>query len=593
MRHKKKSKDTKKFLQIFGICIFLCILSFCARKEVTENISVGTEAESSSKSVLELQPVGVTEVESQEEQGTEEALEEESEIEEKAEEELETEEKSETAEAEEEESEPSEETEESGETVVKITETAGTPGEDGVILSEIRYDESLYWDHMPVHFVFSDGMAVEWRPQYGLYTVKEVQCLDLTEDGVKEILLWGYATNTAGEYNMLNIFQIHGREVTEVPFQDDIEELGDKLCSTHLFYLNRDGQKGYGLQVETSGKEGAMSFIEQQMEIYYENGKWRKLPRRNLNPQVSLESDSEEARLYEAFLRGECNAGEAEHRYLPTEYCRLGVMDYEDFSFHDILDGVLADSVRTFQALEVDIECGLIDCVESVEYGLIDCGDDGNPELVVRIRGVHEYLIDADCSLILIFGCRNGKVELLYGVDTWESRHAEIYLDGTIYTDGKGGVYSGVDDERIFRAWADSDEAAYLGVECGKIGADGVYRERYEVINGMGKEVGSMTTYQPLHREELSADFYQCRIENKTIYAYRILDDVPDDVLEHTLDYIAENEEKLGVKFITYEMMKALCNVQERKLGIDDHGNEENKIQWKKLQGCEEYTKMT
>lgn len=600
MKHKKKSQYTKKFLRIFCVCIFLCILSFCVRKEVTEK----TEEETGSKSVLEVQTAEVMEEESEEEPGREEVTEENTVTDEATEEEPETEEKSEEksepAEAEEEESESSEETEESGETVVKITETAGTPGEDGVVLSEVRYDESTSDDrsghrdmYIPVQFVFSDGSVVEWQSLYAWYTPENVQCLDLTGDGVKEVLLWGYFANTAGEYNMLNIFQIHGKEVTEVSFQDDIEELRDGVCNTHLFYLNRGSKKGCALQVETFGKEGAMVFLEQRMEIYYENGKWKKLPGRNLNPQVSLESDSEEARLYEAFLRGECNAGEAVLRCLATEYFHLG---YMNVSFHTILDHVMEDSIRTFQAPVVDIEdieCGLIDCVGSVEYGLMDCGDDGKPEIAVQIRGVHEYAINADCNLILIFGCRNGKVEFLYGVDTWESRHAEIYLDGTIYTDGKGGVYSGVDDERIFHAQADNDEAAYRSVECGKIGADGVYRERYEVITGMGKEVGSMTTYEPLHNEELSVDFYQCLIENKTMYAYQIHDDVPGDVLEHTLEYIEENEEKLGVQFFTYETMKALCDAQERKLGICDHDDEANKIQWQTLQGCEEYTKMT
>lgn len=201
-------------------------------------------------------------------------------------------------------------TEESGETVLKISETAGTPGKDGAVLTKVRQQYTVSFpESTPVQFVFDDGTAVEWTSIYALYELKNAECLDVTGDGVKEVLLWGYYVNTATEYNMLNIFQIDGREVTELRFWDDIEELRDEACNTNLFYMNRGDKKGYALQVETYGKEGAQVFLEQQMEIYYENGKWRKLPGRELKPQVSLESHSEAAKIYEAFLRGEMQCG--------------------------------------------------------------------------------------------------------------------------------------------------------------------------------------------------------------------------------------------------------------------------------------------
>lgn len=360
MKNKKKSKYKINYLLIFCGCVLFCALSFCGEKEEAARAAEAKEPKAS---------------------------------------------------------------EESGETILKISETAGTPGANGAVLTEVRYDESMYMD-MLVKFVFSDGKVVEWKSKYSPYTVKAVECLDLTGDGVKEVLLWGYFTNTAGEYNMLNIFQIEGGEVKEMLFWDDIEELRDKVCHTNLFYTGRGGRQGYALQIETWGKEGACVFLEQEMEIYYEGGRWRKLPGRNIKPQVSLESDREEARLYEAFLRGECHSGESESCRYAAVYCHLALID---FCFQDVLDSVLAE-------------------------------------------------------------------------------------------------------------------------------------------------------------------FYQCLIGDKTIYAYRIFEDAPGDVLEHTLGYIEENEEQLGKKFFSYETMLALCDAQERKLGIADHDSKENKVRWHKLQGCEEYT---
>lgn len=476
------------------------------------------------------------------------------------------------------------------EAVFQIPEAPGTPGEDGVVLTQVRYQSYDGFRWKALQFVFSDGTAVEWEPFYEHYKLKNVECLDLTGDGVSELLLWGYFVNTAGEYNLLNIFQIDGREVGELSFQEDIAELKDEVCHTNLFYTDRGGRKGYALQVETRGKEGAQIFLEQVMEIYYEGGRWRKLPGRNLAPRVSLESDSWEARIYEAFLRGECSGGESENARFAARYCYPVLNDYEDFCFQDILDGILAGSRGTFEtsAPVEKLECERIDCVE---YGLLDCGGDGIPELALRVRGVHKYSVNQDCDSILIFGCRDGRVELLFGVDAWEGRRVEICLDGSVHTEAAGRAYSG-GGERIFHEVVDTDGGglAYRSVSDGKIGADGVYKELVEVIAGMGEEVGQMTEYPPLHGEELSADFYQCMLGDKTIYAYRILGDTPGGVLEHIQDYIAENEDRLGVKFFSYETMEALCDAWERKFGLGGWDSQKNRIQWQALQGCEEYT---
>lgn len=48
---------------------------------------------------------------------------------------------------------------------------------------------------------------------------------------------------------------------------------------------------------------------------------------------------------------------------------KTGLKDYADFSFQDILDGILEGSRKmhgTSAAAVEDVECGLIDCVEGV-----------------------------------------------------------------------------------------------------------------------------------------------------------------------------------------------------------------------------------
>lgn len=398
------------------------------------------------------------------------------------------------------------------------------------VLADIRYDENLDGD-VPVEFVFSDGTVVE---RQSMYPVMDVEYLDMTGDGVDEVLLKGMfhdgmeTEDPAWPYHStLDIFQIDGSEAVELSFTDDIEELQGKVCEVHVFQLDRGGRKGNALHVRAYIKENLIYNLEKEMDIFYENGKWVKLPKRKFEPTVSLGSDSEDV-----------------------------------FSFQDILETIISDArARTGWP---------VDGVERVIYGLMDCGSDGELELVVEVLGVHIYSQNDDSSVIMVFRHSDGKLELIYGVNTWARSETHILSDGSIDGGGSGGA--------TLHCW-----------EQGKIGADGVYREAYYLSIGSGQAVGEMEPCYDFQDIEFSPVFYQCKMEGETIYAYDIEEDTPEELREDVLEYIGENEKNLGVEFLTYEKMDALRNARIQELGISEGNDEDKQIFWQTLNGCEDY----
>lgn len=535
MEHKKNTIFIKNSLLIFGACTIFSVLLSCAGKDKEEGkISAETETVFAGEKISDMQRAETTEDVSEEMAGT-------------AGESIGV----------------SEDMEASEETTAKISAIAGMPGKDGIVLTDVEFEKRLFGEkseeNVPVQFVFSDGTAVEWQLSHEVW---RAEYYDVTGDGVLEVLLEGYD----GGNSTVDIFQIEGKEVTELSFPHDFLELQGRSYDTEFFYVNRGNREGYGLEVKTYKKQGEEAVLDQCLEIFYENGKWIRLPERRFEPEVSLESDSVEARVYESFLRGECGAEISEHYHDAIRHSEMVPFgkNREDFYLRDVLDSIILNANRWEHHLKG---------VGQVRYALINCGSDGSMELAVEISGVHIYSEMDDSSVLMVFQCKDGKAELIYGVDTWARRDVYFCSDGTIAEAGSGG-------------------AEFHGADAGKIGADGVYRMAYDMEIGSGTSVGSvgeLEGYPSNNGEEVPAAFYLCRFGDETIYAYYIEEDASEDDKECIMEYIAENENRLGVEFMTYEQMTALMDVRIQELGISDWNDRDMEVPWQTLNGCEEY----
>lgn len=441
--------------------------------------------------------------------------------------------------------------------------------EAAAVLTDVLYEEDADTrEPVVIQFVFSDQTVEECELDFVSCRVNRVSRQDLTGDGTEEVVVHRTFVNTATEYNMLDIFRVEGKEIRQIFPTEDIPELQGEACDTDIFTVDRAGRHGSGLHVQTYGKEQGVTYVKDEMDIVYESGKWVRLPERELRVEVSLEAspefDSEEVRAYEAFLRGDSRAAISEHYYSAAEYLEPPAW-MESFSLKELLEEILS-GIREDRG---------IDGVERVEYALIDCGSDGQPELAVRIYGVSIYDRHDSSSLVLIFDCEDGRAELIYAVDMWARSDTTVYPDGYISSGGSGG-------------------AATHYIEAGIIGADSVYRTAYDMHIETGQCLYGMSAYEPIDSEELPAEFYECALGEDTVYSYFILEDISEDVRANVLAYIAENERQMGMKFLTYEEMAALIDVRKQSLGItremtDRLSWEAEGIAWRTLAGCEDY----
>ncbi len=79
-------------------------------------------------------------------------------------------------------------------------------------------------------------------------------------------------------------------------------------------------------------------------------------------------------------------------------------------------------------------------------------------------------------------------------------------------------------------------------------------------------------------------EFGEYEINGETIYSYYILDDATDAEKKIVMDYIKDNEARMGIRFLTSDEAWARVEKNRKAYGITESmGAEENKIVWKTL----------
>ena len=453
--------------------------------------------------------------------------------------------------------------------------STGSVEQELPVLTDVLFDKKQLEasEQTALQFLFSDGDSVEWLLDDTFERVHHmyVDYDDLTGDGTEEVVVYRILAGVAERYRVVDVFQVEEKEIQKLFPVDDIEGLKGNICEEDVFLVDRNGRKGNGLHVKIyregngSDETGEKALqVADEMDLYYEDGRWIRLPERELNVEVSLKSDSQEAELYEAFLRGECEAVLSGQYYSDVSYLDPVPAVQESFCFKELLDTIVS-GIREGVAL---------DGMEKVECSLIDCGSDGRQELAVRAYGVSIYAWRDDSEVIMIFRCRDGRVELIYSVDCWARSYTDIYPDGYVSGGGSGGAMT-------HYVWE------------GIIGADGTYREYSIYIESSGGLYG-MTGYKAVGEEILPAEFYECTLGDEKMYGYYIEEDIPEDVRENVMAYIAENEEEMGVIFVESEEMDRRLGKWAESLGITEEMRERvpwetEGISWQAVGGCEDY----
>lgn len=281
---------------------------------------------------------------------------------------------------------------------------------------------------------------------------------------------------------------------------------------------------------------------------------WRKYDTCVTN-LFEAEQASEEVAAYEAFLTGTCRA-----------YCSNNLYDdgfYDDVLKKQVEKGFfLADIL---EGIEEDVR-ERIGGVGSVQYALIDCGNDGKKQLALRTYGMAFHYPDDDSDFTMVFDWQDKKVTLIYAVASWARNYDTLYADGYVSGYGSGGARY---------QWE------------GIIGADGIYHSCYHgTITPNG--IHGMGLYTEFCKNNdikvVPIDFYEYTIDDEMIYAYDILEETTDIEEQVINNYLAENEAVTGMHLLTNDVAWEYIENKRKTLGItDEMGEEKNKITWSTL----------
>lgn len=272
-----------------------------------------------------------------------------------------------------------------------------------------------------------------------------------------------------------------------------------------------------------------------------------------------------EVAAYEAFLTGKRTAKIANNCYTDISYIGGTITDS---TAREEKDGLSLTQLYERISDEI-VENRSEGSIGRMEYALIDCGGDGKKQLALRAYGVNIYAPDDDSDLTMVFDYQDGTVSMIYAVDSWARSENALYKNGYVLGGGSGGA-------SCHYVWE------------GLIGADGVYHKTYDCHTETGQGLYGMSSCYEVwdsgDNDGFPAEFCEYEVNGETVYSYYILDSVTDAGRKIVMDYIKDNEARMGIRFLTSDEAWARVEKNRRALGVTQGMDaEENKIVWKTI----------
>lgn len=274
---------------------------------------------------------------------------------------------------------------------------------------------------------------------------------------------------------------------------------------------------------------------------------------------------------YEEFLVGERTAEVAQDCYADVPYIGSFLTDsiegssQNSYSLNDLTAAITA-KMRENRG---GAECG----IHRIEYGLLNCG--GKKLLALRVYGVDIYAPNDGSDLTMVLMEDNGALLIMYAVDSWARSESELFLNGYVFGGGSSGAMSHYTWEGI-------------------IGADGVYRKTYDCHVELGQSLYGMTSHWEIWDENdkgsFPVEFAEYQVNEETIYCYDILDgETGEEIVsaqdrEIIMDYLKDNEARMGIRFLTSDEAWARVEQNRKALGVtDEMQNDEYMVVWRTL----------
>ncbi len=365
----------------------------------------------------------------------------------------------------------------------EISESPEKLADDEIQVTDVSW-EADHINNAIISFKMSDGTVQELDTGLAM-DVQSMEMCDIDNDGADdEYVIHGYFANTLGENYPIYVYKLEDDTVKQIFPNEELEDLKDEPV------FNAELDKTYDetlntIKVTVQDKVEGIVYEKLSEEVYCKDGKWQ-VSGSVIDPNAAYQAltkprsvgdfsmDETTRELYSGFMGGTVKASYDADGDLGGYICLSDVLkNGEEATLDEIIEKLTAEG----QYAE-----GMT--VESRRDSYIDCGLDGNPEMLVTIQFNSEF------SLQMLIKNISGKLVISACSNTWSRCETNYKMNGVITSLGSGGanIHGGkfyyVDANGKAHFWYDSLQEGVSKYE-GKFDYNGLQVELPEEIEFM------------------------------------------------------------------------------------------------------------
>jgi len=266
--------------------------------------------------------------------------------------------------------------------------------------------------------------------------IKSMEMIDIDNDGEDEYVIHGYFVNTVGENYPIYVYKLEDNTVKQIFPNQELEDLKDEpVFSAELSTIDLNEDTLNAIKVRVYDKIEGIGYEKLYEVIYCQEGEWQvdwaySDPNAAFHAYMEPRSagdfiiDETTRELYSGFMNGTVKARYDADGDLGG-YITLSdvLVNGEEATLDEILQKLTAEGQYAESMTE-----------QSREDSYIDCGIDGNAEMLVNVS------FDTEFSLQLLVKNVDGTLVISTSSCAWSRKSVTYNVNGIISCYGSGGA---------------------------------------------------------------------------------------------------------------------------------------------------------
>ena len=290
--------------------------------------------------------------------------------------------------------------------------------------------------------------------------------------------------------------------------------------------------------------------------------------------KITLTSNSDSMEAYEKFINNEAKL--SFDRCMPTDYRKNALYENgSEYTLSEVLD-IVADYYLEHSTRET---------IDYIDYGYIDCGNDGVKELVLCFSGLDIYSKDDGSTLVYVIKYMDEKLYLCYYYETWARSHSTINEYGYYESCGSGGAsnhvakYGLIDKDGNWQPIVSIENETNINQLAFIEGLEQI--PKVAKAKGVSENIKLVTMVFENNVDDLGESNYKENVY--TFYVYDDNWDLIEDVNLYRNSIYKEIFDEAMVPFVTPEEALNIISQKEKDVGVTDKIKEGKEVIWKVL----------